>query len=110
MSLEAFRLIDGSSAASLTFTGTPAVRLGDASLLGEALDWSLMGLAAETTGIMETLNRATFEYLRTRKQFGTTLSEIGRESCRERVCQYVYISVVGGLFKKIQKTNKKVTL
>src|SRR3546814_3225816 len=73
MSLEAFRLIDGSSAASLTFTGTPAVRLGDASLLGEALDWSLMGLAAETTGIMETLNRATFEYLRTRKQFGTTL-------------------------------------
>src|SRR3546814_6867433 len=73
MSLEAFRLIDGSSAASLTFTGTPAVRLGDASLLGEALDWGLMGLAAETTGIMETLNRATFEYLRTRKQCGTTL-------------------------------------
>src|SRR3546814_1239960 len=33
-----------------------------------------MGLAAETTGIMETMNRATFEYLRTRKQFGTTLS------------------------------------
>src|SRR3546814_14274965 len=74
MSLEACRLIDGSSAASLTFTGTPAVRLGDASLLGEALDWSLMGLAAETTGIMETLNRATFEYLRTRKQVGTQLS------------------------------------
>src|SRR3546814_9489932 len=82
MSLEAFRLIDGSSAASLTFTGTPAVRLGDASLLGEALDWSLMGLAAETTGIMETLNRATFEYLRTRKQFGTTLS--GFQALRHR--------------------------
>src|SRR3546814_19911049 len=29
--------------------------------------------------------------------------EIGRASCRERVCQYVYISVVAGSFKK--KTN-----
>src|SRR3546814_18517958 len=26
--------------------------------------------------------------------------EIGRASCRERVCQYVYISVVAGTFKK----------
>src|SRR3546814_10145070 len=41
-----------------------------------------MGLAAETTGIMETLNRATFEYLRTRKQFGTTLS--GFQALRHR--------------------------
>src|SRR3546814_19264445 len=74
MSLEAFRLIDGSSAASLTFTGTPAVRLGDASLLGEALHWSLMGLEAETTGILATLNRTTFEYLLPSKQFGTSVA------------------------------------
>src|SRR3546814_16678067 len=29
--------------------------------------------------------------------------EIGRASSRERVCQYVYISVVGGSLKKKQK-------
>src|SRR3546814_4744658 len=27
-------------------------------------------------------------------------SEIGRASCRDRVCQYVYISVVTGAYKK----------
>src|SRR3546814_19516848 len=30
----------------------------------------------------------------------TVRREIGRESCRERVCQYVEISVVAGTFKK----------
>src|SRR3546814_2965508 len=59
MSLEAFRLIDGSSAASLTFTGTPAVRLGDASLLGEALDWSLMGRSEEHTSELQSLMRSS---------------------------------------------------
>src|SRR3546814_12528473 len=29
--------------------------------------------------------------------------EIGRASCRERVCQYVYISVGAGSFKKKKK-------
>src|SRR3546814_18668209 len=29
-----------------------------------------------------------------------TIPEIGRASCRERVCQYEYISVVAGSFKK----------
>src|SRR3546814_12941103 len=33
--------------------------------------------------------------------------EIGRASCRERVCQYVYISVVAGALKKKKKTIKK---
>src|SRR3546814_11860488 len=32
--------------------------------------------------------------------------EIGRASCRERVCQSVYIAVVAGFFKK-KKTKKK---
>src|SRR3546814_14018310 len=30
-------------------------------------------------------------------------SEIGRASCRDRVCQYVYISVVAGYLKKKKK-------
>src|SRR3546814_19337298 len=35
--------------------------------------------------------------------------QIGRASCRERVCQYVYISVVAGSLKtkKNNKTNKR---
>src|SRR3546814_17033446 len=33
--------------------------------------------------------------------------EIGRTSCRERVCQYVLISVVGGYLKKKKKQNHK---
>src|SRR3546814_15652304 len=32
--------------------------------------------------------------------FVTLQTEIGRASCRERVCQYVYISVGAGSFKK----------
>src|SRR3546814_18685901 len=31
--------------------------------------------------------------------------EIGRASCRERVCQYVLISVVAGSLKKKKKSN-----
>src|SRR3546814_19188949 len=37
----------------------------------------------------------------------TTLAEIGRASCRERVCQYVSISVVAVSLKKKKKPNKK---
>src|SRR3546814_11795627 len=39
----------------------------------------------------------------------TTTEEIGRASCRERVCQYVYISVVAVSLKKnkIQNSRKK---
>src|SRR3546814_14082566 len=39
------------------------------------------------------------------------LEKIGRASCRERVCQYVYISVVAVAFKKKTKNyikNKKI--
>src|SRR3546814_17373181 len=32
--------------------------------------------------------------------------EIGRASCRERVCQYVYILVVAGYFKKKKQSSK----
>src|SRR3546814_11575312 len=36
---------------------------------------------------------------------GILVDEIGRASCRERVCQYVYISVVAVSFKKKKNTN-----
>src|SRR3546814_15007239 len=34
--------------------------------------------------------------------------EIGRASCRERMCQYVYIPGVAGQLKKKKKENKEV--
>jgi alkylation response protein AidB-like acyl-CoA dehydrogenase len=69
---ESFRLIDASSAATLEFKSTPA-RLLDAPV-EDALLWTLVGLAAEVTGIVGALNEATFAYLNTRKQFGVPLA------------------------------------
>src|SRR3546814_19635621 len=34
------------------------------------------------------------------------LAEIGRASCRERVCQYVWISMVAGALKKKKENTK----
>ncbi|WP_084355829.1 acyl-CoA dehydrogenase family protein [Novosphingobium lentum] len=70
----AFRLIDGSSAASLTFDGAAATALPDAPSIDDLLARYAVGLAAETVGILEALNAATFAYLRTRRQFGVALS------------------------------------
>src|SRR3546814_12019283 len=39
-------------------------------------------------------------------EFEAKLTEIGRASCRERVCQYVYISVVAGTLKKTTKPKQ----
>src|SRR3546814_19063552 len=36
---------------------------------------------------------------------GSGTSEIGRASCRERVCQYVELSVAAGSFKQKKKTK-----
>ncbi len=69
-----FRLIDASSAATLELVDTPAQFLADEKALQDALLWSHAGMAAETVGIIEALNAATFEYLKTRKQFGVTLA------------------------------------
>lgn len=74
VSISAFRLIDGSSGAVVGFSNAPARRLGGAEIVQAALDRALVGLAAETVGIVIALNQATFEYLRTREQFGVPLS------------------------------------
>lgn len=71
---EAFKLMDGSSAATISFTDTPGRRIAGPDVLNDALQWGLIGLAAEIYGIVAALNEASFSYLRTRKQFGVTLS------------------------------------
>jgi alkylation response protein AidB-like acyl-CoA dehydrogenase len=81
LTLKSYRLIDDagggdlelqsvrvSSSERLAFEG-PA-----SSALHDALEWGMLGLAAESAGIVGALNRATFSYLGSRKQFGVTLA------------------------------------
>lgn len=81
LSLQTFRLIDGAGAGELALRSVivpPESRLafdGDpAAVLHDALEWGLLGLAAETAGIVGALNRTTFAYLGNRKQFGVPLA------------------------------------
>lgn len=75
-----YRLIDSAGAADLVFENariSPQASLDfavpAAVALGEAIEWGVLGLAAETAGIVGALNAATFSYLTTRKQFGAPL-------------------------------------
>lgn len=81
LSLSAFRLIDGAGAGALELRSVllpPDSRLAfeaDAAVvLQDALEWGLLGLAAEAAGIVGALNRATFAYLGNRRQFGVPLA------------------------------------
>src|SRR3546814_11348254 len=47
---------------------------------------------------------------RTTRKLRTTEVEIGRASCRERVCQYVLISVVAVTLKKTSSKNHHSTI
>jgi alkylation response protein AidB-like acyl-CoA dehydrogenase len=80
LELQTYRLIDGAGAADLYLrdlavpaTARLVLRADAQTVLHDALDWGLLGLGAEVAGIAETLNAATFEYLRTRKQFGVPI-------------------------------------
>ncbi len=75
--VQGYRTIDGMRAAEIKFAN---VKLGADSVLGEvdaglpllerAADFAVSALCAEAVGAMEALNAATFEYLKTRQQFG----------------------------------------
>ena len=80
LTIEAYRLIDAAGGGDLHLRGLrlPAsARLrfttSAQAALHDAIDWGLLGLAAETAGIVDALNKATFAYLMTRKQFGTAI-------------------------------------
>jgi alkylation response protein AidB-like acyl-CoA dehydrogenase len=74
VTLEVFRLIDGSSAASVGLNSVEARFLVGGEVVEAVLGQALVALAAETHGIVSALNSATFNYLRTRKQFGVALA------------------------------------
>ena len=73
-----YRTIDGQRAASLSFEGTPARRLGGqhagAAALEQIADYGTVLLCAEAVGALDALNHATVEYTKTRQQFGQPIA------------------------------------
>ncbi len=75
--VQGYRTIDGMRAAEIKLAN---VKVGADSVLGQvdqalpllerAADFAVSALCAEAVGAMEALNAATFEYLKTRQQFG----------------------------------------
>lgn len=82
LTLDAYRSIDGAAGAGIRIieASVPesAVMTLDApanEVLEEAIGWGIFGLAAETAGIVCALNAATFDYLKSRKQFGAPIGD-----------------------------------
>ena len=76
VSLRRYRTIDHAPACDITLTDAPATLLirDAAAPLERAIDEARVLLAAEALGCMEAALGITAEYLKTRKQFGRTLS------------------------------------
>ncbi|MGY1706070.1 acyl-CoA dehydrogenase family protein [Geodermatophilus sp. SYSU D00697] len=75
-----YRTHDGGRAARVAFDGTPAELLGEGTGdrtadVEKALAAARIAYSHEAVGAMDTALRTTAEYLRTRKQFGVTLSK-----------------------------------
>ncbi|MGY1637399.1 acyl-CoA dehydrogenase family protein [Geodermatophilus sp. SYSU D00742] len=75
-----YRTHDGGRAAHVRFDGTPAELLGEGTAdrtaeVERALAVARIAYSHEAIGAMETALRTTAEYLKTRKQFGVTLSK-----------------------------------
>jgi alkylation response protein AidB-like acyl-CoA dehydrogenase len=78
--LQTYRLIDGAIAADLQLRDVAiqtAARMrfdtNAQAVIEDALEWGILASVAETAGILQALNHATFSYLMTRKQFGVPL-------------------------------------
>jgi alkylation response protein AidB-like acyl-CoA dehydrogenase len=79
LSRTGYRTHDGTRAANVRFDGTPAVVLGDGGDRTAAIEQGLavarIAYGHEALGAMDTALRTTTEYLKTRKQFGVTISK-----------------------------------
>jgi len=82
LSRRSYRTLDGRGAADLHFN---AVHLDEAALLGVegagfgaaecAIDWAIVGLCAEALGSMDSVISTTLSHLKTRRTYGSLLSE-----------------------------------
>ena len=74
-----YRTFEGGRAAHVAFDSTPATPLGDvtsdqSSLVDDVVARAQVAYCHEALGAMDTALKLTVEYLKTRKQFGVTLS------------------------------------
>ena len=79
--VKAYKMMDGQSAATVTFVDVSVTESQLLNKVGEGIDLVdrvmpqiLIGLSAEALGIMATLNSLTVDYTKTRQQFGTPIS------------------------------------
>ena len=79
--VKAYKMMDGQSAATVTFNDVAVTESQLLNTVGEGMDLVdqvmpqiLIGLSAEALGIMATLNTLTVDYTKTRQQFGTPIS------------------------------------
>ena len=76
---------DGSRAAEVSFSQTPAVRIAGSgqAALEHAVDIGIAALCAEAVGTMEKTLALTVDYMNTRKQFGVAIASF--QALRHRV-------------------------
>lgn len=79
MQVRDYLLVDGGSAADITFAGTPARLIGEAGGAGAVIEAAralgIVALAWEGVAVMDVLRDMTLDYLRTRKQFGIPIGK-----------------------------------
>jgi alkylation response protein AidB-like acyl-CoA dehydrogenase len=97
---KSFRTVDGQRGAQLELDKAPAELLGDNADAASAIETTIVhaqaGLCAESIGAMEEALRLTAEYLRTRKQFGVTLSKF--QTLTQRAANmYVSLELARGM-------------
>ena len=73
-----YRMTDGREAANIRFADVAVEAVigeidGGLELMEPVLDSARLAISGEALGAMEFLNRQTLDYLKTRKQFGTTI-------------------------------------
>ncbi len=69
-----YRLVDGATAAELSFADTPAeLMAGGIDALLDVVDALRVPIAAEMMGLMTTLFDVTLDYVKVRQQFGTSI-------------------------------------
>jgi len=80
LTVDTYRLIDGSNGADLHLRSVTAPHtswlqfaLDSRTALDDALEWGVLANVSETLGIIQALNKATFSYLMTRRQFGSPI-------------------------------------
>ena len=78
LDIHKYELMDGHKVADLDMSNTAAELVGELDnaypVISASMERAHVALCAEAVGIMETLNKTTVEYTKTRKQFGVPIA------------------------------------